>query len=90
MEDREFLCPYCGDEEAYYPAHCAFCGKTIKTSYHNLLTRLREAVGEIENESVNGSAPSGVFNYDNVWQDSADKCWRILHKYFRNELEKDK
>jgi hypothetical protein len=59
----------------------------IVDKYTDLLRRVKEAVEEINNESIYGVAPSGVFNHDNIWQDSADKCWRIMHKYFGSELE---
>lgn len=90
-------CPACnGTNQEIYPngyvsCDCGFLTKSVDVwntrSDTDFLTRLREAVGEIEDESINGVAPAGVFNYDDVWQDSADKCWRIMQKYFKKELE---
>ena len=53
MSKNDIICPYCGEETAYYPARCSFCARTIEFNYHDLIRRLKMAVGEINTKAIN-------------------------------------
>jgi Lar family restriction alleviation protein len=54
-------------------------------------SRLKECVGEIEQQWINGKVAEKDIsgNYDDIYQLSAGNCFAILRKYFPEELKEE-